>query len=72
MGTTPIPLQQRIDLAEAFIELSWQRYKRIPAGRGWESERQAAALRAAEMAGIDAMLDQMLPWYDLRTLQAVS
>jgi hypothetical protein len=72
MPSTPIPLHRQIELAEAFIELSWARLKAIPEARGWETGRQYDALRAAEMAGIDAMLDRMLPMYDLRILQAVS
>lgn len=72
VAAAEIPLQQRIELAEAFIELSWARVKAIPPGRGWDGHREAEKVREAEMAAIDAMLDRMLPMYDMRTLQAAS
>ena len=65
-----LPLQTRIDLAEAFIELAWTQIKELPPSRGgtiadhrWQTEHEAHMLR------IDAMLDAMLPMYDQRALE---
>lgn len=67
-----IPLNERIDLAEAFVELSWLRLLEIPQPRSGIIEMaRYQRLRAEAMRPIDAMLDRMLGMYDERALAAV-
>ena len=71
MGKNELPLDLRIDLAEAFVELSWAQIAMIPPSRGGViADHHYAVERAAHMVAIDAMLDAMLPMYDLRAIQA--
>ena len=75
MGTKrepqPLPLHLRIDLAEAFCELVWTTIQTLPASRGGViADARYRVLRDAEMAKIDRMLEEMLPWYDERILLA--
>jgi hypothetical protein len=62
MGTPkPIPLDLRIDLAEAVIELSWARIPKPRTGLIEQARwRNAYALQLAE---IDYMLDQLALMY---------
>ena len=68
----PIPLKLRIDLGEAFVELIWEGIKALPKPRGFDSAKVIAEQRAAEMAKIDKMLEELLGFYDQRILEAAS
>lgn len=69
----PIPLQQRIELAEAFVELAWARLQTIPPPRSGVIEvARYQRQRDAAMWPIDAMLDALLGMYDERALTGVA
>ena len=51
-----------------FCELTWERYKAVPPGRGFDSSREADRQRALHMETLDLMLDKLLAFYDERLL----
>lgn len=70
MPAEPVPLQQRLELAEAFCELIWGIIQDIPASRGGViADARYATARAEQMVKLDRMLEEMLPWYDQRVLE---
>ena len=75
----PLPLGLRIDLAEAFCELTWQRIKALPLPRGFNTAREYNRAKADIMETLDMMLDKLSCMYAERdgitipdTLEAVS
>lgn len=68
----PAPLHQRIELAEAYIELVWTNIKLLPPSRGGIiADSRVAKVREAEMAKIDWMLDKLALMYLERDVQAL-
>ena len=66
----PIPLQERIELAEAVVELVWAQIGELPKSRGGViMDYRHQIERDLLMAKIDGFLDRMLPMYDQRRLE---
>lgn len=65
----PAPLHERIELAEAVVELYWANIKDLPAPRGFDSMRTYQAAKDSQMAKIDRVLEAMLGMYDQRRLE---
>ena len=73
MPATPLPLGQRIELAEAFLTLIWTRIQAGPKSRGGILEDARWRQRNTDdLEAIDLMLDKLLPMYDERALQAIA
>ena len=67
----PLPLQERIELAEAVVELVWLQIQDLPKSRGGViMDHRYQVERDLHMAKIDEFLDRMLPMYDERILLA--
>lgn len=67
----PIPLQERIELAEAVVELVWAQIAELPKSRGGViMDHRHKIQRDLLMDKIDSFLDRMLPMYDQRRLEA--
>jgi len=64
--STPLPLEARIELAEAFIELTWAGIPKARSGVIQEARWRAA--NAGALESIDFMLDKLLALYDERAL----